>query len=109
MKGYRNQHEGGHRRDQEPVQRPVRFHTFSGQSAALQELNAEWIVEDFEENGGLVPFANFGTVTFTGASATTNSGTVGPSGADIIDIRQNNKVLTDVTVSGSSVTVKYVG
>ncbi len=84
-------------------------HSFKSESAALQELNAEWIVEDFEENGGLVPFANFGTVTFTGASATTNSGTVGPSGADIIDIRQNNKVLTSASVSGSSVTISYVG
>ena len=36
-------------------------------SAALCEENAEWIVEDYEENGALVPLANFGTVTFTGA------------------------------------------
>jgi hypothetical protein len=84
-------------------------HTFTGQSAALQELNAEWIVEDFSENSGLVPFANFGTVTFTNAKATTSSGTVGPNGADIIDIRQNNKVLTDASISGSTVVVKYTG
>lgn len=48
-------------------------HTFTSQSKALQELNAEWIVEDFESGGALVPFANFGTVTFTGATATTGS------------------------------------
>lgn len=48
-------------------------HTFTSQSAALQELNAEWIVEDFESGGALVPFADFGTVTFTGATATTGS------------------------------------
>lgn len=83
-------------------------HTFSGQSAALQELNAEWIVEDFEENGSLVPFANFGTVTFTGASATGSSGTVTPAGATLIDIKQNGKVLTSSSVSGSTVTVEYV-
>lgn len=46
-------------------------HTFTSQSQALQELNAEWIVEDFESGNALVPFADFGTVTFTGASATT--------------------------------------
>lgn len=83
-------------------------HTFSGQTAALQELNAEWIVEDFSEGNSLVPFADFGTVTFTGAKATTASGSVGPSGATIIDIEQSNKVLTTVSTTSSSVTVTYV-
>jgi len=73
-------------------------------SSALCEQDAEWIVEDFEEGSSLVPFANFGTVTFTGASA----GGTSPSGATIIDIEQNSKVLTSSSVSGSSVTVKYV-
>ena len=82
-------------------------HTFSGQPALCQE-NAEWIVEDFEEGSSLVPFANFGTVTFSGASAKTASGSVGPSGANIIDIQQNGKTLTSVSTSGSSVTVSYV-
>ena len=93
------------------------------------EENAEWIVEDFEENGqysvfahlipvrrcssrslgGLVPFANFGTVTFTDATATSSSGTTtGPSGATIIDIEQNNQVLTSCSASSSSVTCSYV-
>ncbi|CDO72003.1 hypothetical protein BN946_scf184943.g38 [Trametes cinnabarina] len=84
-------------------------HSFSRQPALCQE-NAEWIVEDFEENGGLVPLANWGTVTFTGASAGTSSGTsVGPSGATIIDLEQNGSVLTSVSTSGSSVTVEYTG
>ena len=82
-------------------------HTFSGQPS-LCEYNAEWIVEDFEEGSSLVPFANFGSVTFTGASAKTASSSVGPSGANTIDIEQNNKVLTSVSTSGSSVTVQYV-
>ncbi|KAH9921359.1 peptidase A4 family-domain-containing protein [Fomitopsis serialis] len=77
-------------------------------SAALCEENAEWIVEDYEENGALVPLANFGTVTFTGAAATTSSGSVGPSGATLIDIKQNNQTLTDASADSSSVTVKYV-
>ena len=77
-------------------------------TAALCEQDAEWIVEDFEENGGLVPFANFGTVTFSSASATTTSGAVGPGSATVIEIQQNNRVLTDVSVDDSSGTVKYV-
>lgn len=84
-------------------------HTFTGQTRALQELNAEWIVEDFSSGGSLVPFADFGTVTFTGASASGSSGTVTPSGATLIDIKQNGEVLTSSSVSGSSVTVEYTG
>jgi hypothetical protein len=44
-------------------------------------------------------------VTFTGASATTSSGTVGVSGADILDIRRSGTVVTDCSISLSS-TVK---
>lgn len=84
-------------------------HTFTGGvDGNLCEYNAEWIVEDFESNGSLVPFANFGTVTFTGAQATDGGSTVGPSGATLIDIQQSGKVLTSVSTSSSSVTVKYV-
>ncbi|KAG6845249.1 hypothetical protein H0H87_011984 [Tephrocybe sp. NHM501043] len=78
-------------------------------TAALCEQNAEWIVEDFESGGSLVPFANFGTVSFTSASATTSSGTtVGPSGSTLIDIEQNGEVLTSVSTSSSGVTISYV-
>jgi hypothetical protein len=85
-------------------------HSFSGESGKLCQTDAEWIVEDFESGNSLVPFANFGTVTFTGASVTTNSGsTQGVSGAQILDIKQSNTVHTDCSVSGSStVTCKYV-
>jgi len=78
-------------------------------SSKLGGQNAEWIVEDFEENGSLVPFADFGTVTFTNAVAGTSGGTEGVSGATILDIEQSGKVLTSVSTSGSSeVIVKYV-
>lgn len=86
-------------------------HTFrnEGSLGSLCETNAEWIVEDYESGGSLVPFANFGTVAFTGCSALEGSTTVGTTGATIIDIRQNNNVLTDCSVpSSSSVTCKYV-
>ncbi|EIW83421.1 hypothetical protein CONPUDRAFT_164374 [Coniophora puteana RWD-64-598 SS2] len=76
-------------------------------SSALCEQDAEWIVEDFEENGGLVPFANFGTVTFSDASATTPSGSLSPAGASISDIQQNGQTLTQTTISGNDVTIKH--
>ena len=78
-------------------------------SYALCEENAEWIVEDFEEGDSLVPFADFGTVTFTSATATGPSGTTyTPSGATLMDIEQDGEVLTSVTTSGSTATIKYV-
>ncbi|KAJ5873506.1 uncharacterized protein N7473_013379 [Penicillium subrubescens] len=85
-------------------------HTFSSSSTqgSLGEVNAEWIVEDFESGGSLVNFANFGTVTFTGAQATDNGSKVGPSGATLIDIKQNNQVLTSSSVTSNSVKVSYV-
>ncbi|KAH6990142.1 putative aspergillopepsin [Ilyonectria destructans] len=77
-------------------------HSFSSQTASLCETNAEWIVEDFQSGSSLVPFANFGEFVFTNAKATTTSGsTVGVSGATIIDIRQNSKILTDCGTSGT--------
>lgn len=84
-------------------------HTFTGQAPGLRELNAEWIVEDFSSGNALVPFADFGTVVFTGASASGSAGTQSPASATVIDIQQAGQILTDVSVSGSSVTVNYAG
>lgn len=85
-------------------------HTFTGQTNGnLCEYNAEWIVEDFEMNNALVPFANFGTVTFSGAQATDGGSTVGPSGATIMDIEQNGQILTSSSITSNSVTVQYIG
>jgi len=84
-------------------------HTFSGQSQPIPGASAEWIVEDFESNGGEVPFANFGTVTFTGASATINGVTQTPGGDNAVNIELvESSQLTSTTISGSTVTVKYV-
>ncbi|RAH62505.1 aspergillopepsin-2 [Aspergillus piperis CBS 112811] len=84
-------------------------HTFSGNvEGDLCETNAEWIVEDFESGDSLVAFADFGSVTFTNAEATSDGSTVGPSDATIMDIEQDSTVLTETSVSGDSVTVKYV-
>lgn len=82
--------------------------------ASLCQFNAEWIVEDFEEcyiDCYLVPFANFSTIAFTGASAGTVSGSsVTPSGATLFDIYQDSTVLTSVSTddTDSSVTISYV-
>ncbi|KAI1825049.1 peptidase A4 family-domain-containing protein [Xylaria intraflava] len=85
-------------------------HSFSSETNELCEYDAEWIVEDYEEGSSLVPFADFDSVTFTGASATQNGKTVGVSGSSILDIEQGNSVLTDCSTSGSStVTCDYVG
>lgn len=90
-------------------------HSFSGVSdGSLCEYNAEWIVEDFSEctSSGdceLVPFADFGTVTFTDASAVKSGSTVGVSGATIIDIEQDSEILTSCSASSSTVTCTYTG
>ncbi|KAK9773442.1 hypothetical protein AB5N19_02528 [Seiridium cardinale] len=88
-------------------------HTFTSSSteSSLCETNAEWIVEDFESGGSLVPFADFGSVTFTDASATGSDGTVTPNGGTIIDIKDSSSgdVLTDCKVSGSDLTCSYTG
>jgi hypothetical protein len=79
-------------------------------SYALCLQDAEWIVEDFEEGDSAVPFANFGSVAFMNAEATTSVGTAeGPGEASyIFDILQNNQVLTSVTTSSTGATIKYV-
>ncbi|KAG6807277.1 hypothetical protein H0H92_008150 [Tricholoma furcatifolium] len=79
-------------------------------STPLCQQNAEWIVEDFEQGFELVPFANFGTVTFSSASAITQSGTsIGPSGATTFDIMQGREILTSVSISSSGLTISYTG
>lgn len=83
-------------------------HMFTNQTQPLCETNAEWIVEDFESNGSQVQFANFDSIKFANATATTKDGsTVGPTGADILDIKINGTVYTDVSVDASSVTCSY--
>ncbi|PWY96750.1 proteinase aspergillopepsin II [Aspergillus sclerotioniger CBS 115572] len=84
-------------------------HSFSGNvEGDLCEYNAEWIVEDFESGDSLVAFADFGTVTFTNAEATSDGSTVGPSDATIMDIEQDSTVLTSTSVDGDTVTITYV-
>ena len=59
-------------------------------------------MQDFESGSQLVPFANFGTVTFTGASYTASGSAKGVSGATILDVKQNGNIETSCGTSGSS-------
>lgn len=53
-------------------------------------------------------FADFGTVTFTSATATAGGETLNPDTADILDIEQDNEVLTECSVSSDEVTCTYI-
>jgi hypothetical protein len=86
------------------------------QTPHLCRTGAEWIVEDFSiihfGQKARVPFADFGSVTFTNASAADGNGTkFGPADARLEDIftgKQSDEfLLTNVTVDGSSVYVIY--
>lgn len=52
------------------------FSTTMASTAAMARSSAEWIVEAPSSNRGVLPLANFGSVTFTNAYATVN-GTTG--------------------------------
>lgn len=85
-------------------------HSFSGQSESLCQTNAEWVVEDFTggNSTALVPFIDFTTVRFTGASAVSHGSAVDTTGARIMDIKQNNQILTSCSADGSEVVCSYV-
>ncbi|KAF8308959.1 hypothetical protein DL93DRAFT_2086304 [Clavulina sp. PMI_390] len=82
-------------------------------SKALCQSQVEWIVEDYNNGNGLVPFANFGTVFFSPASVTTLSGSsIGPAGATNWAFEEFTypwAVVTDTTIAASSVKVVYTG
>ncbi|KAJ3916372.1 peptidase A4 family-domain-containing protein [Lentinula edodes] len=71
--------------------------------------NAEWIVEDYTQNGGLVPLVNWGTVTFLNASALTSANKkLGVEDATVFEIEQFNDIFTSVVVnSDSSLSISY--
>jgi hypothetical protein len=69
--------------------------------ATLVGQNADWIVEDFQSGDSMIALADFGRVTFTGCEAQAQNGELlGLNGATIIELKQKNKVLTEVTVQG---------
>ncbi|KAL2844468.1 peptidase A4 family-domain-containing protein [Aspergillus pseudodeflectus] len=74
--------------------------------ATLAGQNADWIVEDFQSGDSMVALADFGSVTFTGCEAQAQNGEIlGLNGATIIELKQKNKVLTEVTVQGDEMMI----
>ncbi|KAL6700577.1 peptidase A4 family domain-containing protein [Trichoderma pleuroticola] len=88
-------------------------HDFTGQEYSLPGTSAEWIVEDYELSLGTLiyaPFADFGTVTFTGATAVVNGTTITPGDGEwvIVDLDQGNGPMTTSSFSGSTVNIHYI-
>ncbi|KAL7914771.1 peptidase A4 family domain-containing protein [Trichoderma velutinum] len=88
-------------------------HDFTGENFSLPGTSAEWIVEDYEIGSWsppYVPFADFGTVTFTEATAVVNGATITPGEGDwvIIDLEGDKGPITSSNFSGSTVTINYV-
>ncbi|KAI1137846.1 concanavalin A-like lectin/glucanase [Hypoxylon sp. FL0543] len=76
--------------------------------ATLTSLAADWFVQAYQKNGELVQFPRFGTITFTGASATLANGTVvPPAGAGTFEIQgTSGQIYSRTTVSGNTITVR---
>lgn len=88
--------------------------TFSGETDALCETDAEWIVERFAQiiNGQaeLVPYADFGEFTFTECEALQNGESVGLTGADTIAIVEDDDVVTECEIqSDTTMYCEYTG
>ncbi|KAG5955666.1 hypothetical protein E4U58_006978 [Claviceps cyperi] len=83
---------------------------FPNASVKICGATAEWIVEDFSSNGHQVPFANFGSITFTNAIAKGDKGTVNPQDAEIYAIREENaqNALTSCTTGRGQLTCHYI-
>ncbi|KAI0034848.1 hypothetical protein K488DRAFT_83582 [Vararia minispora EC-137] len=58
-----------------------------------------------EEGNSPVLLSDFHAVTSTGVSA----GSTSLSGATLINMEQNERILTSASISGSTVTVRYTG
>ncbi|KAF8556564.1 hypothetical protein OG21DRAFT_1506320 [Imleria badia] len=82
-------------------------HKYLHSTLPLCGQNAEWIVQDFLQDGKQAPLANFGSVTITDAAATGPGIIYTPDGATIVEMQQN-KTLTSVSISGSRVTIEYL-
>jgi Peptidase A4 family len=85
-------------------------YTWSGESPALCEVTAEWIVEDFSVSDSLVAFADYGSVTFTGNSAVVGGSTVGLDNAylaDMVSESDSSDIISSSSVSGNDITVTY--
>lgn len=85
--------------------------TWTGESPALCEVNAEWIVEDYSVGNNLVAFADYGSVTFTGNSAVVGGVSTSDLSnsyiANMVSESDSSDVISASTVSGNDITVVY--
>ncbi|KAJ7104676.1 concanavalin A-like lectin/glucanase domain-containing protein [Mycena epipterygia] len=80
-------------------------------TAVVENLSNGQNSTDVQDGGFLLPFANFGNLTFTDTSATTQAGsTVGPSGSasHLINMVQSSRQFTSASTAASSVTIDYL-
>ncbi|KAL7809057.1 putative aspergillopepsin [Trichoderma gracile] len=79
---------------------------------ALAQQNAEWIVENYIMGLGTsshhTPLANWSSIVFTDTRASTQKSWLDASNATVINMAQNKKVITEVTIDGSSVIDAYI-
>ena len=74
----------------------------------LGGYSAEWIVEDYDQNGSQVPFADYGTVTFTDLSTSLSSWSL--TWSESIALVQSGTVLsTPAPPTGTGFSVSYTG
>ncbi|KAE8395539.1 hypothetical protein ETB97_005330 [Aspergillus alliaceus] len=79
-------------------------------TATLAGQNADWIVEDFQSGENMVALAEFDQTNFTGAQAEAGGATYGVKDGMVIEMKQNNKVLTKTEITGEyEFNVKYIG
>jgi hypothetical protein len=87
--------------------------TFSDQGSTANLFysggtSAEWIAEDYEQAGSLVPLAAYGTLTFS--QLTTSLSPWSLTASDAVEMVQNGSVLSVPSAPGSdSFTVAYTG
>ncbi|OBT89105.1 hypothetical protein VE02_01975 [Pseudogymnoascus sp. 03VT05] len=76
----------------------------------LCETDAEWILEDWTQNGQPVPLYNWGTISIFDTVARNPNRQVTAAGADIVNININGYTLTESNVqSDGTVSVTYIG
>ncbi len=80
--------------------------SFSGELSELCDRYADWIVEDFQNAGSLLPLVDFNLLTFQNVSATNTSGaTLGWEDVTILDIMNNGMMGSTCSLSESSSSV----
>lgn len=82
--------------DFNPTTGKTQFFATTQKSPNAQRSSAEWIAEAPSSSGGVLPLANFGTVTFSSAQATLNGHT-----GTISDSAWQNDAIKMVTSSGT--------